>query len=83
VVVLGDTFSVGGASMAYPGDPSGPPKEVVNCRCTIAHLTPQEYAARSERIARIDIADAARLLTEVSLGRRSADDVALELRGAR
>ncbi len=27
------TFTIGGAPMAYPGDPSGPPEQVINCRC--------------------------------------------------
>jgi hypothetical protein len=29
------TFDVGGFSMAYPGDPTGPAEEVINCRCTM------------------------------------------------
>lgn len=28
-------FSVGGAAMMYPGDPAGPPQEVIQCRCSI------------------------------------------------
>ena len=28
-------FEVGGASIMYPGDPSGPVEEVANCRCTM------------------------------------------------
>jgi hypothetical protein len=34
--VSGDAlFSVGGAAMAHPGDPSAPLSEIVNCRCTM------------------------------------------------
>tara|TARA_B100001123_G_C15208313_1_gene986180 strand:- start:424 stop:1350 length:927 start_codon:yes stop_codon:yes gene_type:complete len=28
-------MAVSGAKMFYPGDPSGPPYEVINCRCTL------------------------------------------------
>ena len=33
-VPLEATFNVGGARLQYPGDPGGPPQEVINCRCT-------------------------------------------------
>lgn len=32
-VGLHDSFVVGGALLDYPGDPSGPPEEIINCRC--------------------------------------------------
>lgn len=38
----GELFQVGTARMAYPGDPAGGPNEVVNCRCTLLNLTPEE-----------------------------------------
>lgn len=28
-------FNVGGAQLMMPGDPSGPPEETINCRCTM------------------------------------------------
>jgi len=34
-VPLVDRFEVGGATLAFPGDPTGPPDEVINCRCTL------------------------------------------------
>jgi len=34
-VGIDDAFSVGGAPLDYPGDPSGPPEEIINCRCTL------------------------------------------------
>lgn len=34
VVRFADPFIVGGASLAFPGDPTGPPQEIINCRCT-------------------------------------------------
>ena len=35
VVGLGERFAVGAFSAAYPGDPSLPPAERFNCRCTL------------------------------------------------
>lgn len=37
VVPLGDYFRVGADHLQYPGDPSGPPSEIVNCRCTLTY----------------------------------------------
>lgn len=34
-VTLDNAFNVGGALLRFPGDPQGPAKEVINCRCTI------------------------------------------------
>ena len=31
-------FDIGGAALAYPGDPSGPADQVINCRCTIGYV---------------------------------------------
>lgn len=33
-VPLEDPFIVGGFSLMFPGDPHGPPQEVIQCRCT-------------------------------------------------
>lgn len=35
VVGVTKSFTVGGASLEYPGDPSGPPEETINCRCVV------------------------------------------------
>ncbi|CAB4912040.1 unannotated protein [freshwater metagenome] len=32
---LDDAFAVGGALLQFPGDPSGPAQEVIQCRCTL------------------------------------------------
>lgn len=42
VIPVGDSFQVGGSSLAYPGDPAGAAKETVQCRCVLAFLTPEE-----------------------------------------
>jgi hypothetical protein len=49
IVAIGVPFDVGGASLAYPGDPAGGAKNVVNCRCTVGFLTPEEFAEESAR----------------------------------
>jgi SPP1 gp7 family putative phage head morphogenesis protein len=49
VVPIGQAFDVGGESMAYPGDPNGSSANVVNCRCTVAFLTPDEMGERGHR----------------------------------
>lgn len=35
VVGIDEAFSVGGDELDYPGDPSGDPDEIINCRCTL------------------------------------------------
>lgn len=47
-VGIGERFSNG---LAYPGDPSGDASEVVNCRCTVAFLTPDEFQRGKPRMA--------------------------------
>lgn len=34
-VPVGDTFSVGGFDLHYPGEPVGPPEVWINCRCLV------------------------------------------------
>jgi hypothetical protein len=37
IVAMTGVFTVGGWSLAYPGDPTGPAGEVINCRCTLGY----------------------------------------------
>jgi hypothetical protein len=56
-VPLGSFFTIGadpdlgleGFALAYPGDPSGPAGEVINCRCTTLLVRPGEEIDLSDR----------------------------------
>lgn len=39
---MNDTFTVGDAQLEYPGDPAGPPEEIINCRCSLAYVVDEE-----------------------------------------
>ena len=39
---IGEAFIVGGAAMRYPGDPRGPARERINCRCVLTWEFPPE-----------------------------------------
>jgi len=48
-VPLAQSFLVGGFPLQFPGDPTGPPQEVINCRCTILSVTQGEELDWSDR----------------------------------
>jgi hypothetical protein len=48
-VPVGSRFIVGGAELAFPGDPSGPPQEVIQCRCTMLLVEEDEIVELSNR----------------------------------
>ena len=83
-VAIGTPFTVGGHELAYPGDPAGGASNTVNCRCTIAFLTPEEMADQAARSKRsIDKRGARALLELLPSGggfdirwRRAAEEVA-------
>lgn len=50
VVAIGQPFDVAGEALAYPGDPGGSPDLTINCRCTVAFLTPAEMGERSRTV---------------------------------
>lgn len=66
-----ESFRVGGHDMRYPGDPSGPAAEVVNCRCTIGYLTPAEMDARGapRQVSTISPYEARAMLTVLCGGK--------------
>lgn len=39
IVGMDDTFDFPDYSLQFPGDPSGPPEGVINCRCAIGYVT--------------------------------------------
>lgn len=40
LVAMDEPFRVGGASLMRPGDPAGPPEEVIMCRCVVGYKVP-------------------------------------------
>jgi len=48
-VPLDTPFVVGGFSLDFPGDPTGPPQEVIQCRCTMLSAEPGEEIEMSNR----------------------------------
>jgi len=57
VVAMGAPFDVGGEPLLYPGDPGGDGGNVINCRCTVAFLTPKdmEAAGRSRPVRTVPL----------------------------
>jgi hypothetical protein len=48
-VPLGQPFIVGGFELRFPGDPTGPAQEVIQCRCTTLLVEPGEAVDLSNR----------------------------------
>ena len=46
---LGQPFNVGGHELRFPGDPLGPPQEVIQCRCTMLLVEVGETVDLSNR----------------------------------
>jgi len=52
-VLVNEVFEVGDATLNYPGDPFGPPEEVMNCRCTIIYNSVAPIKAEADPLANV------------------------------
>lgn len=77
IVGIGEAFSGG---LAYPGD--GDAAEAVNCRCTVAFLTPDDMASRTGRGRYIERRVAAAVLATIRPGSFDEQHVRAALRAA-
>jgi HK97 family phage portal protein len=81
VIPAGDVFRVNGEAMAYPGDPNASPSNTVRCRCTVGHLTPEQFADRAQGpvvlrgAESVELRSVERLVVDAALGRISWDAV--------
>lgn len=57
-VSLHQAFIVGGSSLMYPGDPSGPPEQVCQCRCTVLPFFADLPSAQAELQQQRELIDA-------------------------
>lgn len=48
VVGLDELFEVGDAFLDYPGDPNGPPEEIIQCRCTLGYVVDEDVVPAEE-----------------------------------
>lgn len=88
IVARGDTFTVGGEELRYPGDPAGRPGNVIQCRCALRLLTPLDVEAGMtipppKRSAGpfMETRQFENILTRVAIGRLTCDEAIVEVRG--
>lgn len=51
---MGEPFIVGGALLDFPGDPAGPPGEVINCRCSIGFHVASDITTAAARVRKLE-----------------------------
>ena len=71
-VPMDEKFKVGGADMEYAGDPAGGVKNVVNCRCVIVYVEPDDEE---------NIIEDEELIAKNDFGETHPDELAYHLNG--
>ena len=78
-VEINDTFTVGGDSLRYPGDPGGSTEQIVNCRCSMAGFVRAKGISAEHKAFIIEHVKREQVLLERGMARALKREFAREL----